>query len=151
MAAVTLELIKQLREETGTGVMEAKKALEEAQGDLKKAREIVHERGLMKAAKKADRETNEGYVGSYVHTTGKVAAMITLLCETDFVARNDEFQKLAREVAMQAASMKPETVEELLEQEYIRDGKHTISDLVKTLSAKVGENITVGQMSVIKI
>ncbi len=146
-----LEKIKQLREETGCGVMDAKKALEEAKGDMKKAKELVHARGLEKAAKKADRETKEGYVGAYVHTTGKVAAMVNLLCETDFVARNDEFQTLAKEIAMQVASMRPETVEELLEQEYIRDSKQTIDSLVKSLSGKVGENITVGSMSLMVI
>jgi len=146
-----LEKIKQLREETGCGVMDAKKALEEAQGDMKKARELVHARGLEKAAKKADRETNEGYIGAYVHTTGKVAAMVNLLCETDFVARNEEFQTLAREIAMQVASMRPETVEELMEQEYIRDSKKTIGSLVQSLSGKVGENITIGQMSLMVI
>lgn len=149
--AASMEQIKQLREETGTGVMEAKKALEEAAGDYEKAKKIVFERGLMRAEKKSDRETKEGFVGSYVHTTGKVAAMVTLLCETDFVARNEEFTKLAREIAMQAASMRPETVAELMEQEYIRDGKFTIQDLIKTLSAKVGENITIGEMSIVKI
>lgn len=146
-----LEKIKQLREETGCGVMDAKKALEEAGGDMKKAKELVHARGLEKAAKKADRETKEGYVGAYVHTTGKVAAMVNLLCETDFVARNEEFQTLAKEIAMQVASMRPETVEELMEQEYIRDSKQTIESLVKSLSGKVGENITVGEMSLMKI
>lgn len=146
-----MDQIKQLREETGTGVMEAKKALEEAKGDYNQAKKIVFERGLMKAEKKSDRETKEGFVGSYIHTTGKVGAMVTLLCETDFVARNEEFMKLAREIAMQAASMKPETVEELLDQEYIRDGKFTIRELIKTLSAKVGENITLGEMQVVRI
>lgn len=151
MTAISMDLIKQLRETTGAGVMDAKKALEEANGDLKAAEKLVFERGLMKAAKKSDRETKEGFVGSYVHTTGKVAALVTLLCETDFVARNEEFRSLAREVAMQAASMKPESVEELAKQEYIRDGKFTIEDLIKTLSAKVGENITLGEMTVVKI
>lgn len=149
--AVSMDQIKQLREETGTGVMEAKKALEQANGDMNKAKEIVHERGLAKAEKKADRETKEGFVGSYIHTTGKVAAMVTLLCETDFVARNDEFRELAREVAMQAASMQPESVEELMQMEYIRNGKLTIEALIKTLSAKVGENITVGEFHVVRI
>lgn len=146
-----LEKIKQLREETGCGVMDAKKALEEANGDMKKAKELVYARGLEKAAKKADRETKEGYVGAYVHTTGKVAAMVNLLCETDFVARNEEFQNLAREIAMQVASMRPENVEELMQQEYIRDSKQTIESLVKSLSGKVGENITVGDFSLMVI
>ncbi len=146
-----MDKIKQLREETGCGVMDAKKALEEANGDMKKARELVHERGLQKAAKKADRETNEGYIGAYVHTTGKVAAMVTLLCETDFVARNDEFQEVAREIAMQVASMRPENVDELMQQEYIRDSKKTIEDLVKSLSGKVGENVTLRDFSLMSI
>jgi elongation factor Ts len=149
--AALMDQIKQLREETGAGVMEAKRALEEATGDYEKAKKIVFERGLAKAEKKSDRETKEGFVGSYIHTTGKVGALVTLLCETDFVARNEEFIKLAREIAMQAASMRPETVEELMDQEYIRDGKFTIRELVKTLSAKVGENITVGEMNVVRI
>lgn len=149
--AITVDQIKELREITGTGVMEAKKALEEAEGNLEKAKQIVFERGLAKAEKKADRETKEGYVGSYIHSTGKVAAMVSLLCETDFVARNDEFQTLAREIAMQVASMNPESVEELLDQEYIRDGKKKIVELVKTLSAKVGENITVGGFQRVQI
>jgi elongation factor Ts len=149
--AVSAADIKQLREETGAGVMDVKKALEEASGNFDKARELIRERGLAKAAKKADRETKEGFVGAYVHTTGKVAAMVSLLCETDFVARNDEFQTLAREIAMQVASMRPETVEELLSQEYIRDPKHTIDDLVKALSGKIGENIQVGEIRLIVI
>ena len=149
--AVSMDIIKQIREETSAGVMEVKKALEEANGDIAKAKQIIHERGMLRAEKKADRETKEGYVGTYVHMTGKVAAMVTLLCETDFVARNEEFQKLAREVAMQAASMKPETVEELLDQEYIRDGKFTVRELVKSLSGKVGENVTVGDVKILTI
>ena len=143
--------IKKLREETGAGVMDVKKALEEADGKFDKARELIRERGLAKAAKKADRETKEGFVGSYVHMTGKVAAMVSLQCETDFVARNEEFQKLARELAMQVASMRPETVDELLEQDYIRDPKLKVADLVKALSGKIGENIQVGEMRLLVI
>lgn len=149
--AVSMEVIKSLRDETGAGIMAVKKALEEANGDVAKARQALHERGLLKAAEKSDRATGEGFVGSYIHTTGKVAGFITLLCETDFVARNDEFRKLANEVAMQVASMDPESVDALLEQEYIRDGKLTISELIKTLSGKVGENITIGQMQRVQI
>lgn len=143
--------IKKLREETGAGVMDVKKALNEAAGDLTKAKELIRERGLAKAAKKADRETKEGYVGVYLHTTGKVAAMVSLLCETDFVARNEEFKKLAQEIAMQVASMQPTTVEELLAQEYIRDSSQSIDELVKQLAGKIGENIQVGELQVIRI
>lgn len=133
--------IKKLREKTGAAVMDCKKALDEAGGDLKKAEELVKQRGLAKAEKKADRETKEGYVASYVHSTGKVAALVELQCETDFVARNDEFRALANEIAMQVAAMKPETVDELLEQENIREGSTTIQEMIKQLSGKIGENI----------
>ncbi len=143
--ALAMDLIKQLREETGAGVMDAKKALQDADNDLAKARQLVAERGLAKADKKADRETKEGYVGVYVHANGKIGAMVSLLCETDFVARNDEFQTLARELAMQVASMEPANVAELLDQEYIRDGRR-VGDMVKSLSGKIGENIVVGEI-----
>ena len=137
--------IKQLRKKTGAGVMDCKKALEEAKGDLKKAEEIVLARGLAKAEKKADRETKEGYIASYVHTNGKIAALVELLCETDFVARNEEFIKMSQEVAMQVVAMKPETVEELLSQEYLRNPKLTIEQLVKQLSGKIGEHFVISR------
>lgn len=136
--------IKALREETGAGMMDCKKALEESNGDMDKAREWVRQRGLAKAEKKADRETNEGYISSYVHGTGKVAALVEILCETDFVARNPEFQEMAKNVAMQVASMNPSTVEELLAQDYIR-GEGTIDELVKGLSGKIGEKFVVNR------
>src|SRR5690349_20983903 len=104
--AISMDLIKQLREQTGAGIMDAKKALEESDGDMKKAAEWVRQRGLAKAAKKADRDAKEGIIASYVHMN-KVAAMVELNCETDFVARNEEFQNLGRELAMQVASMAP--------------------------------------------
>lgn len=148
--AVSMDLIKQLREETGAGIMDAKRALEESAGNLDKARQLVLERGLAKADKKADRETNEGFIGVYVHTTGKIGAMVSLLCETDFVARNEEFRSLAREIALHAASMQPESVEELMEQEHVRTGEE-IRSMVKALSGKVGENITVGQLHLLLI
>ncbi len=143
--------IKKLREETGAGVMDVKKALEEANGKLDQARELIRERGLAKAAKKADRETKEGFIGAYVHNTGKVAAFVSLLCETDFVARNEQFQTVARELAMQVASMKPESVDDLLEQDYIRDPKRKINEIIKELAGKVGENIQVGQIKLLEI
>jgi elongation factor Ts len=143
--------IKKLREETGAGVMDVKKALEEANGNLDQARELIRERGLAKAAKKADRETKEGFIGAYVHNTGKVAAFVSLLCETDFVARNEQFQTVARELAMQVASMKPESVDDLLEQDYIRDPKRKINEIIKELAGKVGENIQVGQIKLLEI
>jgi elongation factor Ts len=122
--------------------MDAKKALEESDGDMVKATEWVRQRGLAKAAKKADREAKEGVIANYVHMN-KVAAMVELNCETDYVARNDEFQHLGREIAMQVASMAPENVEELLKQQYNRDPKRTIEELVKELSGKIGEKMEV--------
>lgn len=143
--AVAMADIKKLREETGAGVMDAKKALEESNGDYKKAAEWVRQKGLARAAKKQDRETKEGYVASYVHTTGKVAAMVEILCETDFVARNEDFRKMANDVAMQVASMNPDSVEELLKQEFIRDGGQTIDELVQGASGKIGEKFVVSR------
>lgn len=143
--AFTAADVKTLREITGAGMMDCKKALDEAGGDMKKAEEIVKARGLAKAEKKADRETKEGYIASYVHTNAKVAALVEILCETDFVARNPEFQTMAREVAMQVVSMNPQTVDELLTQEYLRDPSITIQTLVKQLSGKIGEKFVVNR------
>jgi len=143
---VSMDQIKQLREKTQAGIMEAKKALEESGGDMKKAEAWIIERGLAKAEKKADRETKQGLIGSYIHHDGKRGALVKLLCETDFVARTDEFKNLARELAMQVTSMEPETKEAFLEQEYIRDPKFTISGLIKQVSAKTGENIQLGEI-----
>lgn len=140
--AISMDQIKQLREKTGAGVMDAKKALEESKGNMENAIEWVRQRGLAKAAKKADREAKEGVIASYVHMN-KVAALVELNCETDFVARNEEFQHLGKEVAMQVASMAPENVEELLKQQYNRDPKRTIEELVKELSGKIGEKMEI--------
>jgi len=137
--------VKKLREETGAGVMDCKKALEASKGDYKKAIELVKQRGMERAEKKQDRETKEGYVASYVHTNGKIASLVELLCETDFVARNEEFRALGQSIAMQVASMQPENVDELLKQEFIRDAKQTIDQLMKSLSGKVGEKIAVAR------
>lgn len=105
-----LELIKQLREESGAGVVDVKKALDEAGGDIVAAREILRKKGQAKALKKADRVTSEGFIGSYVHSNGKIAALVALNCETDFVARNADFQALARDIAMHVAASNPSVV-----------------------------------------
>lgn len=143
--SVSMSDIKKLREKTGAGVMDAKKALEASEGDFKKAEEWVKQKGLARAEKKQDRETSEGFVAHYVHTNGKIAALVEIQCETDFVARNEEFRGMARDVAMQVASMKPENVEELLKQDFIRDGSTTIEDMVKAMSGKIGENMQVAR------
>ncbi|OGD71316.1 translation elongation factor Ts [Candidatus Collierbacteria bacterium RIFCSPLOWO2_01_FULL_50_23] len=138
-----LDKIKTLREKTGAGVMDAKKALEGAKGDLSKATEIIAQRGLTKAASKSGREVRSGRVYSYIHNTGRVGAMVEIACETDFVANTEDFLALCKEVAMQVASMDPEDVPVLMKQAYIRDGSKTIEDLVKGLIAKTGENIKI--------
>src|SRR5438477_242474 len=127
------ELIKELREITGAGIMECKKALEDATGDLSKAQQLIKERGLAMAEKKAGREASQGLIECYVHA-GRIGALIELNCETDFVARTDDFKTLAREVAMQVASMNPSRISSqepsndgdvpLLDQPYIRDGSN---------------------------
>jgi len=141
--SVSMEDIKKLREKTGAGVMDAKKALEESDGDMKKAEAWIAKKGLVKAEKKADRETKHGYIGVYIHHDGKSGAMVKLLCETDFVARNDDFRDLAKELAMQVTSMQPKDIKELLAQVYVRDPKMTVEELVKGVTGKLGENVKV--------
>lgn len=105
--SVSTDLIKELREETGAGVLECKKALEEAAGDLERATEIIHERGLAKAAKRSGRETAAGVLDLYDHGGGRVGVMVEVNCETDFVARTDEFRELAHEMSLQVAATSP--------------------------------------------
>jgi elongation factor Ts len=107
MADISAELVKELRDRTGAGFMDCKRALTEADGDLDKAALVLRERGLAAAAKKADRDAKEGLVSSYIHTGGRVGVLIEVNCETDFVARTDEFQKLVRDLAVQVAGLAP--------------------------------------------
>jgi elongation factor Ts len=135
--------VKRLREETGAGVMDCKRALDEAKGDFEKAKALIKERGLAKAKEKSDREANEGVVEAYVHAGGRIGAMVELSSETDFVARNPDFKGLAKEIAMQVAAMDPTNVDQLLEQPYIRDSSKTIGELVTGIAATTGENVRV--------
>lgn len=135
--------IKQLREETGARVLDCKKALEEAGGDLEKAKKIVAEKDLARAAKKSDRETKEGFIASYVHNTGKVGVLVEIQCETDFVAKNEDFRTMARNLAMQVAAMNPEDVESLLEQDYVKDPSQNVETYFKSVSGKIGENMVI--------
>ena len=148
----TTELIKELRDKTGAGIMECKKAIEDALGDVGKAEQLIKERGLAIAAKKAEREAGQGLIDSYVHA-GRIGAMIELNCETDFVARTDDFRRLAREIAMQVAATNPSRLSSqeastdgdvpLLDQPYIRDPGKTVQDLVNETIAKVRENVVI--------
>lgn len=142
--AVNIDDLKKLREETGAGIADVRSALEEAKGDAAKAREIIKKKGFDKAASKSDREVKAGLVDVYSHG-GRVGVILELLCETDFVAKTDDFKNLAHELCLQVASMKPAGVGELLEQEYVRDGSMTIEALIKSVIAKLGENIQVGR------
>lgn len=145
MANYTASDVKKLREETGAGMMDCKKALDEANGNFEEAKEAVRQRGLALAEKKADRETKEGYIASYVHANNKVAALVEILCETDFVARNDEFQAMAKDVALHIVAMNPETVEALLADQFVKNPDMTVEDLVKSVSGKIGEKFVVNR------
>lgn len=142
---ITISQIKALRQKTGAGVMDCRKALEETKGDEKKATELLKKWGVEKAEKKTGRVTKAGLIDSYIHAGGKVGVLVELLCETDFVARTDEFKKLAHELCLQVASMNPKDVKALLKQEYIRDPSITVEQLVKQVIGKLGENITVAK------
>ncbi len=189
MAAITAKLVKDLRDKTGAGMMDCKKALNEASGDMTKATEWLRQKGIANAEKKSGRTAAEGAIGSYIHTGSRVGVLLELNCETDFVARGDLFQGLLRDVAMQVAAcpnveyvntdeipleivekeksiemgrddlegkpeqMKVKIVEgrigkrlkelALMEQPFIRDSSITVSDLVKQVAGKIGENVKI--------
>jgi len=140
---VSFEEIRKLREETGAPVIRVKKVLEEVGGDAKKAFKILQKEGFEKASKREGRETSQGLIETYVHHSGKVASVVELLCETDFVARNELFKALAHDLALQVASLEAKDVKELSEQEFIKDPTKKVGDLVKEVIAKTGENIKV--------
>lgn len=141
---MSIEDIKKLREKTGAGIADCRQALESSDGDIEKAKQWLKKHGLDKAGSKAEREVKAGLVEVYSHG-GKVGVLIELLCETDFVARTDDFKNLAHEIALQVASMNPESVTDLLEQEYVRDPAQTVDQLIKGVIGKLGENIQVGR------
>ncbi len=141
-----IEQVKKLREELGLGIMEIKSALEKAEGDEKKAKEILKELGFKKAEKRAEKETPQGLVATYTHSPGKVGVMVELLCETDFVAKNSEFVAVARDLCLQVAAMDPKDTEALLEQDFVKDSSKKVKDLVTALVSKYGENIKVGKI-----
>lgn len=140
---INVDDIKKLREKTGAGIADCRRALEEAKGDFKKAEELLKSWGIDKASEKSDRETRAGVVETYIHHNLTSGATVTLKCETDFVARTDEFKNLAHEIAMHIAAVDPKSLDELLESNWIKDEKKTIQDLIKECIAKLGENITI--------
>ena len=154
--------IKELRDKTGAGIMDCRKALLETEGNLDKATEFLKEQAIYMVQKKAGREVKEGVVDAYVHTGGRVGAMVELNCETDFVARNEEFKELAHNIAMQIAAQDPQFICEedipegtecepdvdcLLSQPYIRDTSVTINNVITETIAKFGENIKVSRFT----
>jgi elongation factor Ts len=161
MANISTAQIKELRDMTGAGIMDSKRALEGAGGDIKAAAAALMQKGLASAAKRAGREVSEGVIEAYIHTGSRVGSLVELNCETDFVARTPEFKAVARDLAMQVAAMDPKFVDRdsvpedagdvseddiLLDQMYIRDGSVKVSELVSELIAKVGENVKVGRI-----
>lgn len=136
--------VQKLRESTGAGMMDCKRALDEAGGDFDKAIAILNEKGIAKALKKADRATGAGLLESYIHN-GRVGVLMDLRCETDFVVRSEPFRELAHNILMHIAAMSPATVEELLQQPYVKDPNLTIDSLIKGAIAKIGENIQIAK------
>ncbi len=172
---ITTQMVKDLREQTGAGIMDAKRALESADGDFTKATQILQQQGLKRAERKSDRDASEGLVWSYIHggqpgqSGGRIGTLVEVNCETDFVARTEDFRSLVRDIAMQVAASNPRYVSEgdvpedalaagekefgdrekfleaaaLLSQPFIKDPKRNIQDLVKEQIGKLGENIVV--------
>lgn len=159
MAEISAARVKELRELTGAGVMDSKRALEAAGGDIAKATEILRQQGLDRAAKKAERVARQGLIDAYLHAGGRIGAMVEVNCETDFVARTDDFKRLVHDIAMQIAATNPRVVgnepglgageeqvpeeEILMKQPFIKDPSMSIEDLVKNTIARVGENIVI--------
>lgn len=173
IVATSTTQIKELREKTGAGIMESKRALEETGGNLDKAAELLRQQGVAKASKKADRSASQGLVEPYIHGGGRIGALVEVNCETDFVARTPDFQTLAHDIAMQVAATSPRYLSSddipnadfaslesefgsredavatvaLLDQVFIKDGKRTIRELIKEHIGKLGENIIVSRFS----
>lgn len=144
--ALAKDKIRKLREKTGAPIMRVKQVLEEVGADEKKAEEILKKEGFEKAAKRKDRQTSQGIVETYVHHSGKVASVVELLCETDFVARNKIFKDLAHDLALQVASMGAVDAKELEKQDFIKNPSKKIAELIKEAIVKTGENIRIGRV-----
>jgi len=159
---VTTDSIRVLRQRTSAGIMDCKRALEEANGDLEKAEEALRAKGMVKAAAKSDRATTEGVIEAYIHAGNRIGAIVEVNCETDFVARTSEFRDMVHDLAMQVAAMAPEFVDEgempkgdirrpeevcLLQQPFIKDPSRSVSDLVLNVRTQVGENVRVRRIA----
>ncbi len=142
---IDINKLKNLREQTGVSFSLCKKALEESKNDIEKAKKLLTKWGAEKIKDKQERSTSQGALFSYVHHNKKIAVLVELLCETDFVSGNVEFQRLGQDLAMQVASVQGESVEELLKQEYIRDPSKSVEDLIKDAVLKFGESIKISR------
>jgi elongation factor Ts len=152
---ITAKQVQELREKTGAGVMDCKRALTDAGGNVEQAMALLREKGLAQVAKRAGREASDGVVEAYIHAGGKIGVLVEVNCETDFVARTPDFRALAHDIAMQIAAMNPASISKedqdgettegtpLLDQAFIRDPGRTIADLIRDTAAKTGENIVV--------
>ena len=159
---ISTAMVRELRDQSGAGIMVCRKALLEAKGDVEKAHELLKQQGLLLAQKKSTRATNQGIIEAYIHAGGRIGAMVEVNCETDFVARTDEFRQLAHHLAMQVVAMQPQviSIEEvpetsetepqtacLLLQPYIKDPSKAVQDIINETIAKVGENIKVSRFA----
>jgi len=157
---IQIDIVKELREQSGAGVIQCRNALVEAEGDIEKALQILKQKSLFQAEKKAKRSTSQGLVEAYIHAGGRIGAMVEVNCETDFVARTDEFKELAHHLAMQVAAMNPRFISKeevgegteiepqtacLLLQPDIKDPTRTVKETIAETIAKVGENIRVSR------
>lgn len=143
---ITLKQVKSLRSKTGIGVHNVKAALVEAKGNEEEAIKILKKQGLSVVAQKSDRSTLQGLVDTYVHS-GRIGAMVEVNCETDFVARNDDFKAFVHDITLQVASMDPENIKDLLKQEFFKDTSKTIEDYLNETIVKIGENIKITRIT----
>lgn len=138
--------VQKLREETGAGIMDCKKALDQAKGDYQLALKVLAEAGIAKAAKKGERVTGAGHLEAYIHG-GRVGVLLDVRAESDFVTRSEDFREMAKNLALHIAAVAPETVEALLQQPYVKDDSLTVENYVKGVIAKLGENIKIERFS----
>ncbi len=159
---IPTDRVKELREQCGAGIMECRNALLEAEGDMEKALQILKKQNLFRVEKKRKRSTSQGLIEAYIHSGGRIGAMVEVNCETDFVARTDEFKELAHHLAMQVAAMSPQFISReeapedadidgqtacLLLQPYIKDPDVTVQDIINEAIAKIGENIKISRFA----
>ncbi len=168
MSEISAELVKELRDRTGISIMQCRKALEEAGGDLEKAISVLQSKSGETASKKSDRTLGAGTIASYIHSTGNVGTLVELLCETDFVAKNEEFVKLAKDIAMHVAATRPQYVKAddipeemkstegimetvLLDQPFVKDPEVTIKGLIERATQKFGERMELSRMALFSV